>query len=377
MLNDVPSLDSLVKVAKRENNTKRSYLYVNPLQGKHVPVSPTASYEVFGLLADKIKELYYNERIMVIGFAETATAIGTAIAYKNDNVKCYLSTTREEVPGAEYLYFTESHSHATEQRLVINDFDKYLDNIDRIIFAEDEVTTGNTIEKLINCLKERFPKVAIKFSIASIVNSMTDYRLEEVKNKAIDCIFVRRIPFQYRISDVNYYKYQEPNHNIARSSNIVIKQYGIGAYWNQRIVTRTELIRNRVNSFADNVISKIENLNNAEILILGTEEFMFPGMLLGKKIEDTCMNAIVRFHATSRSPIEVSIDKHYPLNHRYALESFYESDRKIFVYNLKKYDIIIIVSDADKLNKSGVISLVGALEALGNNDINLFIWRDI
>ena len=210
MLNYVPSLDSLVKVAKRENNTKRSYLYVNPLQGKHVPVSPTASYEVFGLLADKIKELYYNERIMVIGFAETATAIGTAIAYKNDNVKCYLSTTREEVPGAEYLYFTESHSHATEQRLVINDFDKYLDNIDRIIFAEDEVTTGNTIEKLINCLKERFPKVAIKFSIASIVNSMTDYRLAEVKNKAIDCIFVRRIPFQYRISDVNYYKYQEP-----------------------------------------------------------------------------------------------------------------------------------------------------------------------
>ena len=28
----------LVAVAKRENNTKRNYLVVNRLQGKHVPV---------------------------------------------------------------------------------------------------------------------------------------------------------------------------------------------------------------------------------------------------------------------------------------------------------------------------------------------------
>ena len=28
----------LVKIAKRENNTKRNYLVVDPLQGKHIPV---------------------------------------------------------------------------------------------------------------------------------------------------------------------------------------------------------------------------------------------------------------------------------------------------------------------------------------------------
>ena len=33
----------LVKIAKRENNTKRNYLVVDPLQGKHIPVVPICS----------------------------------------------------------------------------------------------------------------------------------------------------------------------------------------------------------------------------------------------------------------------------------------------------------------------------------------------
>ena len=40
-------IDDLVKIAKRENNTKRSYLYVNPVQGKHVPVSPSLPLLLF------------------------------------------------------------------------------------------------------------------------------------------------------------------------------------------------------------------------------------------------------------------------------------------------------------------------------------------
>ncbi|MDE7043793.1 MAG: phosphoribosyltransferase domain-containing protein, partial [Acetatifactor sp.] len=37
----------LVKIAKRENNKKRNYLVVNPLQGKHIPVSPGMELQVF------------------------------------------------------------------------------------------------------------------------------------------------------------------------------------------------------------------------------------------------------------------------------------------------------------------------------------------
>ena len=48
----------LVKIAKRENNTKRSYLVVNPLQGKHIPVSPSKAIDLFNTLATELKERY-------------------------------------------------------------------------------------------------------------------------------------------------------------------------------------------------------------------------------------------------------------------------------------------------------------------------------
>ena len=39
----------LVRIAKRENNTKRGYLVVNPLQGKHISVKPSKALELFSL----------------------------------------------------------------------------------------------------------------------------------------------------------------------------------------------------------------------------------------------------------------------------------------------------------------------------------------
>lgn len=87
----------LVRIAKRENNKKRNYLVVNPRQGKHIPVSPSEALELFGQLARQVKDLYKEEKLLTIGFAETATAIGARVA------SClgtsYIQTTREEIPG--------------------------------------------------------------------------------------------------------------------------------------------------------------------------------------------------------------------------------------------------------------------------------------
>ena len=104
--------NDLIQVAKRENNPKRHYLYVNPLQGKHLPVSPSRSLALFASLAEEAAQRFAGERLLVVGFAETATAIGAALAYGAGNVDFYCSTTREALPGADYLFFSESHSHA-------------------------------------------------------------------------------------------------------------------------------------------------------------------------------------------------------------------------------------------------------------------------
>lgn len=165
----------LVTVAKRENNTKRNYLIVNRRQGKHIPVCPKEALEMFSALADIVRQAYRNERLLIIGFAETATAIGAAVAVELGQY--YIQTTRENVEGVDdYVYFTEAHSHATEQKVVRADVESVvcgrkntyggqtdgtvvtmeepLKPIDRIVFIEDEVTTGNTILSAIEKIEE-------------------------------------------------------------------------------------------------------------------------------------------------------------------------------------------------------------------------------
>mgnify|MGYP002512162132 CR=1 FL=1 len=94
----------LVRVAKRENNVKRNYLVVDPLQGKHVPVSPAKALELFTSLADKIRGKYQGERLLLIGFAETATAIGAQAAVSLGTM--YIQTTREIISDVDYLFFS-------------------------------------------------------------------------------------------------------------------------------------------------------------------------------------------------------------------------------------------------------------------------------
>lgn len=369
-------LDDLIRIAKRENNTKRSYLYVNPIQGKHVPVSPGKALGLFSLLARKLEERYKGEALLVIGFAETATAIGSAVAYEAENVKYYMNTTRETVPGAEYLFFTESHSHATEQRLVKDKLDACLQMADRIVFVEDEVTTGNTIERLIGEICDQYPIYALKFGIISILNSMSELRLAKLGEKGILCDFLYHIPFEYRTNEIEKYDYERLEQAIPKSRSGLNQNLVINDYWNSRVVCSVDEMKQKCECFLASVFRDLViSEEMTEILVVGTEEFMFPAMLMGSKIEQMYPDIQVKFYATTRSPIEVSLNKKYPLHTRFPLYSFYEKERTTYVYNLKKYDAVIVVTDADAQEQSGLYSLQGALESCGNSNITLIEWR--
>lgn len=370
-------IDDLIKIAKRENNSKRSYLYINSMQGKHVPVSPSLAMELFSVLAEKVEKRYSDEKLLIIGFAETATAIGSTIAYQAKNVEFYMNTTREDLPNAEHLFFTESHSHATEQRLVVNGFEKALKHVGRIVFAEDEVTTGNTIVKLVRILQEKYSGENLKFGIVSILNSMSDERLNELEKEGLICDYLHRIPVQYRVEEIENHTYLplpvEPASSMSSTMDHVLEQ----EYWNCRTVADIETIRRKIDTFVKAVKRQLDGIEQANnILVLGTEEFMFPGMLLGSEIENCWPDKTVRFHATTRSPIEISSDKDYPLHNRIPLESLYSDHRRTFIYNFERYDKVLIVTDANPVYDAGLTSLVGALEQYGNHDITMIQWGD-
>ncbi len=465
----------LVTVAKRENNTKRNYLIVNRRQGKHIPVCPKEALEMFSALADIVRQAYRNERLLIIGFAETATAIGAAVAVELGQY--YIQTTRENVEGVDdYVYFTEAHSHATEQKVVRADVESVvcgrkntyggqtdgtvvtmeepLKPIDRIVFIEDEVTTGNTILSAIEKIEELETIKAIEkahgsklcFSVASILNGM---------DSAAEAIFQKRqIPLHYLVK-IDHAKYPQLAENYRGDGNYMncsndesesrvkledseINQFGeINGINKINQINKNNFGANKLNNvyyLKDNTNSicfnsacsdinyinnkcyyidsfdnrcfikefTVEGCRNArriqdakvyqyaceqlcqkicaqielpdQILVLGTEEFMYPALLLAAKLEE--QGKSVRFHATTRSPIAVSTESEYPLHARYELASIYDNQRKTFVYDLAAYNAVIIISDAPITSAEGKNSIYKALAHSGNQNITLVQWKE-
>lgn len=362
--------EDLVRIAKRENNTKRKYLVVNRLQGKHIPVSPKEAFAMFDALAELVEDAYSGERLLLVGFAETATAIGAALAVKLDTF--YMQTTREKIEGVRYLYFSEAHSHATEQKLIRTDLDQVIDQVDRIIFVEDEVTTGNTILNIIDIIENVYGK-KVCFSVASLLNGMNE--------QARECYEERNIRLHYLVktNHDSYTKIAESycGDGIYRSSStqvpeVEVKTLTVSDYRNARRLNRGGDYLKACGKLWEHIRAGIEIGAGQRFLVLGTEEFMYPALLTAKYIEEK--GNFVRCHATTRSPIAVSKEEDYPLHTRYELVSLYDKGRKTFLYDMEQYDKVIIITDSDAEEKEGIYSLVHAVRSCGNQEIYFVRW---
>ncbi len=361
--------EMLVSVAKRKNNTKRKYLVVNKLQGKHIPVDPRKSLEMFSTLAEQVKKAYADERLLLVGFAETATAIGSALAVQIGSR--YMQTTREAIPDVEYLFFSEQHSHATEQKLVKNDIDSVISETDRIIFVEDEVTTGNTILGIVNIIEKIYGK-RVNFSVAALINGMDEQSAAVYAEKGIAVHYlVKTLNGRYdEVAD----KYEINGENVSADINksTAIKEITLGGLVNPRRITDGNAYRNACEKLYGSIKQIISNSN--KLLLLGTEECMYPSMFIGAKLADDGFN--VKNHATTRSPIAVSTDNGYPLHTAYELKSLYDYERTTYLYNIEKYDAVLIVTDAENIDERSLNSLVNALTSVGNGLIYLIKWTE-
>lgn len=372
----------LVRIAKRENNTKRSYLVVDPLQGKHVPVEPSKALNLFKSLAEKLQGKYEGERLLLIGFAETATAIGAQTAITLGTK--YIQTTREVIPDARYLFFSEAHSHATEQKLVKDDIDRVINDIDRIVFIEDEVTTGNTIMNIIKIITKEYQK-KIKFAVASLLNGMTEESLKIYQDEKIELHYLVKtdhsgygaVAEQYRCDGL--YICAIPENHTHESADIDVQSeknmrehiISIPGWMNARRFVDAKQYEAACKKLAKTVITETVVKQGERVLVIGTEEFMYPALLTGYEIEK--MGCVVRCHSTTRSPIAVSTEEEYPLHCRYELRSLYDPDRKTFIYDLENYDRVIVMTDAALASLKGLETLIYALR-MKNENITVIRW---
>lgn len=361
--------EEIVGIAKRENNTKRTYLVVNKLQGKHVPVKPKEALAMFRALAEQVKQEYGKERLLLIGFAETATAIGAAVAAELD---ChYMQTTREPVADVEFIYFTESHSHATEQKLVKEDVQTILPQIDRIVFIEDEVTTGNTIAKIVQIIQTNYAP-EMKFGVASILNGMNKEDYNRYQTQGITPLYLVKTNHSAYAQIAERYEGDGKYYTLAPKEDIAVTMLHAEGYLNARRLHKSEESKAAVEHLWQQVSESCPLQQQERLLVLGSEEFMYPALYVAAKAEG--QGAEVRFHATTRSPIAVSSEADYPLHARYQLESLYDKERVTYIYELARYDKVWIITDAAEPEQQGLDSLVRAVREVGNTEITVIGW---
>lgn len=371
----------LVGIAKRENNNLRKYLVLNRLQGKHIPVNPQDAFAMFDALAEEVRVHYVEQSLLLVGFAETATAIGARMAVVLD--ANYIQTTREQVDGADYLYFTESHSHATEQKLVRGGLECLLKQADRIIFIEDEVTTGNTIQKIIDIMRQRYGK-NLKFSVASLLNGMNETALEKYQGQNIGIHYLVKTQHEGYTELAERYQGDGQLWKMENTAPAVsLREFVLHGYQNTRCGVQGQEYEKACQQLWKQLKDKLKlqqrrnqepKKEQREILVLGTEEFMYPALFVAKCLKDEGFHAYS--HSTTRSPILTSHEPEYPLQERYELVSFYEWERRTFIYNLRSYDTVIILTDAENMTEAGKHTLMQALERNQCKDIILVQWKE-
>lgn len=204
-------LTDLVGLALRRN-PRRAHLLVSTVLGKHVPADPRLVFgcgALLGLLVetsltgeDPGHPAHVNTRFeaslpgalagdecavtelmadltqvgratsstppgtVVLGFAETATALGHAVA---DVLRApYVHSTRRRVAGVLPVgTFEEEHSHATTHLLLPADPDFFRTD-GPLVLVDDELSTGQTVLNTIAALHAAHPRA--RYVIAALVD---------------------------------------------------------------------------------------------------------------------------------------------------------------------------------------------------------------
>ena len=353
--------ETTLRVAKRYRNAKRAYLLVNPLQAKHMPVSPTEALTMMRTLGEGLRQEFPGARL-VLGFAETATALGAAVASRLGPDCAFLTTTREAGEGPGWVRFLEEHSHAAEQKLWGGDLDALLQETDTVLFVDDEISTGKTLRNMVTQLTRRWPALGEKTLVAaSLLNRVTPEQEEALADAGITCRCLVRLPQEDHTAQVADWTVTEAPPAVPKNLSFRQETLPGEGLLDPRKTLRIGAYDRSCQAVAEAMLSHtlgpVETLGKT--LVLGTEECMYPALILGEKLER--LGAEVCCHATTRSPIGLCDAPGYPIRSGWKLPSFYEEERTTYVYNLKEYDTVIVVSDTKKTDLRAIQALASVL----------------
>lgn len=388
-------LNDIMEVGSR-NNSKRGFLFVSKILGKHIPNNPKTINRYTQKLTNKIKNKIKNDNVLFVGFAETATCLSQLIFeqyvdfyYKHRNqrnnntsntskkeksliksiksVKLenllekkiqYIHTTRYLLDEPILINFQEEHSHAPNHILcdTINDKDK----IQSLVLIDDELSTGKTC---INFIKEliktnQFPRLKTIY-IVSITNWIDDNKIREMKKEIgsqyhvnlnfVDLIkgsfeFIPNEQYKQNIKEVVDDNTSFNTQNNKNKNNVIKSNFKNRLGCNLSGIQYVEqYVSNNINLLTDNISKEDKN-----ILILGTGEFMYIPFKFAQFLENKFVYKNIFFQSTTRSP--VIVNENEAIKSSVSFKDNYNDNIDNYVYNLdvKQYDKIFIIYETDE-----------------------------
>lgn len=312
-------------------------------------------------LGEGLRQEFPGARL-VLGFAETATALGAAVASRLGPDCAFLTTTREAGEGPSWVRFLEEHSHAAEQKLWGGDLDALLQKTDTVLFVDDEISTGKTLRNMVAQLTRRWPALGEKTLVAaSLLNRVTPEQEEALADAGITCRCLVRLPQEDHTAQVADWTVTEAPSAVPQNLSFRQETLPGEGLLDPRKTLRIGAYDRSCQAVAEAMLSRafgpVETLGKT--LVLGTEECMYPALILGEKLER--LGAEACCHATTRSPIGLCDAPGYPIRSGWKLPSFYEEERTTYVYNLREYDTVIVLSDTKKTDLRAIQALASVL----------------
>ncbi len=325
------------------NNPKRGFLFVSKVLAKHYPCRPAQMRASYTDLVNKLLRIETgSKKIIFIGMAETATALGLGVyetwLNKTQQQGIYCQTTRYFLDNQPFVDFEEAHSHATgfylylpKKKIVREVFN----SADTLVLIDDEISTGNTFANLINAYKKLNPslKRVIVLSLLNLTNEQARNKVAVKTEIAVEWLSILSGQFEFTSNpEFNF-------HATLVESNQQCKKYLLNGDYG----------RLGINQYLPSLTGQLDKLitrfqPKAKILVLGTGEFIYHAYLVAVELEKYQFKTYVQ--STTRSPLLMGD----AIVSCVTFQDNYKDDISNYLYNaeMNNYDAIIVVYETLK-----------------------------
>ncbi|MGB5062439.1 MAG: phosphoribosyltransferase domain-containing protein [Candidatus Competibacter sp.] len=298
---DLP-VEGCLTYATRQN-PRRLYLFVSKVLGKHWPVRPSVMRDIHVRLAAKITDL--PGPVLVMGMAETATALGRGVAEEaavragRDDV-LYLQTTRCRLSRPLAFAFDECHSHAPDHAVYLPDpeLQPLFRAARSLVLVDDEISTGRTLVELARAYLRFNPQLE-QIALVSIANW-----LDEGRQRELALLLGRPVCFPALVEgDFRF----EPDPDFPPPALPVVDAVADRAHDGIAADPAcTGVLAGRWRSAVESVFPEVvsrENPSKRPLVVIGTGEYAYTPFRLALALEEAGYD--MRFQSTTRSPIMV------------------------------------------------------------------------